>query len=60
MEAVIGTGRLAQGAEDAEGAEAEARRRVNMVGVNMVPAEFVKFKRGLCKSCGMSVLRVLC
>ena len=30
-----------------------SRRRENMVGVNMVLAEFVKFKRGLYKSCGI-------
>ena len=30
-----------------------ARRRENMVGVNMVLAEFVKFKHGLYKSCGI-------
>ena len=29
------------------------RRRVNMVGVNMVLAEYVKFKHGLHKSCGI-------
>ena len=29
------------------------RRRENMVGVNMVLAEFVKFKHGLYKSCGI-------
>ena len=28
-------------------------RRENMVGVNMVLAESVKFKHGLCKSCGV-------
>ena len=28
------------------------RRRVNMVGVNMVLVEFVKFKHGLYRSCG--------
>ena len=31
----------------------ESRRRENMVGVNMVLAEFVKFKHGLYKSCGI-------
>ena len=29
------------------------RRRVNMVGVNMVLAQFVEFKHGLHKSCGV-------
>ena len=29
------------------------RRRENMVGVSMVLAEFVKFKHGLYKSCGV-------
>ena len=29
------------------------RRRENMVGVNMVLAEFVKLKHGLYKSCGI-------
>ena len=29
------------------------RRRENMVGVNLVLAEFVKFKHGLYKSCGI-------
>ena len=32
------------------------RRRENMVGVNMVLAEFVKFKHGLYKSCGIEWL----
>ena len=32
------------------------RRRENMVGVNMVLAEFVKFKHGLHKSCGIECL----
>ena len=32
------------------------RRCVNMVGVNMVLAEFVKFKHGLYKSCGIEWL----
>ena len=31
----------------------ETRRRVNMVGVNMVLAEYIKFKHGLYKSCGI-------
>ena len=31
----------------------ESRRRVNMAGVSMVLAEFVQFKHGLCKSCGV-------
>ena len=31
----------------------EDRRRENMVGVNMVLAEFVRFKHGLYKSCGI-------
>ena len=30
-----------------------SRRRVNMVGVIMVPAEFIKFKHGLYKSYGI-------
>ena len=30
-----------------------ARRRENMLGVNMVLAEFVKFKHGLYRSCGI-------
>ena len=30
-----------------------SRRRENMVGVNMALAEFVKFKHGLYKSCGI-------
>ena len=34
-------------------ARAQDRRRENMVGVNMVLAEFIKFKRGLYKSCGI-------
>ena len=29
------------------------RRREHLVGVNMVLAEFVKFKHGLYKSCGL-------
>ena len=29
------------------------RRRVNVVEINMVLAEFVKFKNGLYKSCGI-------
>ena len=33
--------------------EINNRRRENMVGVNMVLAEFVKFKRGLYNSCGI-------
>ena len=37
----------------AAGAGAFCRRRENMVGVNMVLAESVKFKHGLHKSCGM-------
>ena len=32
---------------------AHVRRRENMVGVNMVLAEFVRFKHGLYKSCGI-------
>ena len=36
------------------------RPRENMVGVNMVLAELVKFKHGLYKSCGIEYLRVLC
>ena len=32
---------------------ASSGRRVNMVGVNMVLAEFAKFKHGLYKSCGV-------
>ena len=31
----------------------DRRRRENMVGVNMVLAEFVKFEHGLYKSCGI-------
>ena len=36
--------------------KASSRRRVNMVGVNMVLAQFVKFKHGLYKSCGLECL----
>ena len=32
------------------------RRRENMVGVNVVLAEIVKFKHGLYKSCGIECL----
>ena len=35
-------------------------RRENMVEVNMVLAEFDRFKHGLYKSCGIEFLRVLC
>ena len=46
---------LGHGVHDLQvvGVEALFRRRENMVGVNMVLAEFVKFKHGLCKSCGI-------
>ena len=37
----------------ASGGRRGGRRRVNMVGVNMVLAEFMKSKHGLYKSCGM-------
>ena len=40
-------------ASSAAPASGACRRRLNMVGVNMVLAEFVKFKHGLYKSCGM-------
>ena len=34
----------------------KARRRENMVGVNMVLTYFVKFKHRLCRSCGIECL----
>ena len=36
-----------------EQSQGRSRRRENMVGVSMVLAEFVKFKHGLYKSCGI-------